>query len=62
MKRVLFATIAALTLSGCNLPDLDMAAYTARNSPQAAVPTQRPTSPYEAGQPPENTGDYSNYF
>jgi hypothetical protein len=69
MKQVLFATVAALTLSGCNLPDLDLPAYTSRSSapaaPSAAAtaqPPQKPAAFYDAGQAPENTGDYSSYF
>jgi hypothetical protein len=66
MKQVLFVTIAASMLAGCNLPDIDLPAYTPRAAVSTADATaqhqQRPASPYEAGQPAENTGDYSNYF
>lgn len=72
MKQVLFAMVAALTLSGCNLPDLDLPAYrsSASAAPSAAAPSaaataqspQKPAAFYDAGQAPENTGDYSNYF
>lgn len=72
MKRALFVTLAALALSGCTLtlPDLDPSALApasksqapASNSQAAAPQDQRPASPYEAGQPPDNTGDYSHYF
>ena len=74
MKHVLFVTIAALTLTGCNLPDVDLPAYTPRTSAQAVPtadpnaataqqrPPQKPAAFYDADQAPENTGDYSNYF
>jgi hypothetical protein len=64
MKRLLFAAIVALTLAGCTFPDMDGAAYTPRSSPAATSTTQyqQPASHYAASQPPENTGDYSNYF
>jgi hypothetical protein len=65
MKRMLLLTIAALSLSGCNLPDLDLdgASYTPRNSAAAAAAPQdqKPASRYDTGQAAENTGDYSNY-
>jgi hypothetical protein len=67
MKRILLAMIAALTLSGCNIPDLDVAAYQPRSSTGAAptnatAAAQPPKSKYDSDQPAENTGDYSNYF
>ena len=65
MKRILVAAIAALTLTGCNIPDVDVAAYKPRSSVDASAapaPNQPPKSKYEADQPSENTGDYSNYF
>ena len=68
MKRILLAMTAALTLSGCNIPDLDVAAYQSRSSTtnasasNATAPAQPPRSKYDADQPAENTGDYSNYF
>lgn len=63
MKRALFVMIAALTLAGCTFPDLDPSALAPASDSQAAAPqNQRPASPYEAGQPAENTGDYSHYF
>ena len=58
-------TVAASMLTGCDLPDVDLAAYTPRSAASnadVAQHQQRPASPYEAGQPAENTGDYSNYF
>jgi hypothetical protein len=65
MKRVLLVTIAALSLAGCNFPDLDGAAYTPRNSAAAAAAppqNQNPKSFSDAGQAAENSGDYSSYF
>jgi hypothetical protein len=73
MKRILLAMIAALTLSGCNIPDLDVASYHSRsgtgdgasatNAPATTTAAaQPPKSKYDADQPSENTGDYSNYF
>jgi hypothetical protein len=71
MKRILLAMIAALTLSGCNIPDLDVASYHSRSSTgdgaanapaTATAAAQPPKSKYDADQAPENTGDYSNYF
>jgi Prokaryotic membrane lipoprotein lipid attachment site len=69
MKRILLAMIAALTLSGCNIPDLDVAAYHSRSSTSdgaitanATATAQPPKSKYDADQPAENTGDYSSYF
>jgi Prokaryotic membrane lipoprotein lipid attachment site len=64
MKRILLATIAALTLSGCNIPDLDVASYHSRSTTAdtAAAAAQPPKSKYDSDQPAENTGDYSNYF
>jgi hypothetical protein len=71
MTRILLATIAALTLSGCNIPDLDVASYHSRSSTSdsaanapatATAAAQPPKSKYDADQAPENTGDYSNYF
>ena len=65
MKRILLAMTAALTLSGCNIPDLDVAAYQSRSSATNATATaaaQPPKSKDDADQPAENTGDYSNYF
>jgi hypothetical protein len=65
MKRILLAAIAALTLSGCNIPDLDVASYQSRSTTNAAAGTataQPAKSKYDSDQPAENTGDYSNYF
>jgi hypothetical protein len=67
MKRILLATLAALTLSGCNIPDLDVASYHSRSTTSATADTataaaQPPKSKYDSDQPAENTGDYSNYF
>jgi hypothetical protein len=67
MKRILLATLAALTLSGCNIPDLDVAAYQSRSTTSASATNataaaQPPKSKYDSDQPAENTGDYSNYF
>ena len=71
MKRILLAMTAALTLSGCNIPDLDVASYHSRSSTSESATTgtatatataQPPRSKYDADQPAENTGEYSNYF
>jgi uncharacterized protein YceK len=69
MRRILLAMIAALTLSGCDIPDLDVAAYQSRSSTNAGANNATTTaaaqpakSKYDADQPAENTGDYSNYF
>jgi hypothetical protein len=63
MRRTLILTIAALTLAGCNLPDLDVAAYKPRSSGDSTTSQpQQPASKYDSDQPAENTGDYSNYF
>jgi hypothetical protein len=63
MKRAFFVTIAALGLAACTLPDIEPSALApASDSQAAASQDQPPASPYNAGQSPDNTGDYSHYF
>jgi hypothetical protein len=61
--KLLFGLMIALTLTGCEIPDLDVTAF--RSSSSAPTPTApgQPAAPKsDTGQAAENTGDYSNYF
>jgi hypothetical protein len=69
MKRAFFVSIAALALTGCTLelPDLVPPGFVSSSKPQpeaaAATPASAaPADRYQAGQSPDNTGDYSHYF
>lgn len=61
--KLLFGLLIALTLTGYEIPDLDVTAF--RSSSAPPTPTaqgQAPAPKSDTGQAPENTGDYSNYF
>jgi hypothetical protein len=61
--KLLFGFMIALTLTGCEIPDLDVTAFKSSSSAPTPATQGQPTAPKsDTGQAAENTGDYSNYF